>query len=727
MIGDISGIDRLPVVRCYKDSILLTETRVVDDPRWQVHLEVTFPDDYPDATDISGTFELLSGVVSGCALGLKFDFPYWSVDNYVCMPAAVYAGNRFEARAMSYPPLFRDPADWRIDIPTVITDVPRLSVGAGKSRVQLLTRDLATPAFGAFFPDEKQGLWIFIDQGTRLGDSGFDLQESDDRESATLTLLAPGMREAERYSGLDFSSLSDDKGADFRAGDVLQFGCRISRFECADIPALFDRYVALRKGLVVNEARKHELPFSAAWDILEEKYNRDNWDEKHRFYRVGIGEGVNNVWQLGWIGGGMVTSSLLLEGSEISKQRALRNLDFMLTESVAPSGLLYGASDGEHFYSDATNVTHPDNLHLIRKNSDALYFIVKQLFLLDEIGRGDDIRPAWIEATRNLAEAFVRLWMRSGQFGQFVDITTGEITVGGSTSASTAPAGLALASEYFHEPRYLDVAAGSAELFHSRDICAGVTTGGPGDALQCPDSESAFGLLESFITLYEVTGDRVWVERARDAANQCASWCVSYDYKFPPDSLFGRFDMRTTGSVWANVQNKHSAPGIATLSGDSLFKLYRASGDISYLDLLRDIAHGITQYLSRADKPIENMPPGWMNERVNMSDWENCIGGIFYGSCWPEVSCMLTFSEVPGVYVQRDTGMVWVFDNVDASEVRNTEQGLELTLANPTKFEARVKLFVEESADTNAPIGHSVMLGCRRIAIAPRSSVSVIL
>ena len=169
----------------------------------------------------------------------------------------------------------------------------------------------------------------------------------------------------------------------------------------------------------------------------------------------------------------------------------------MFIETAAPSGFLYGVSDGENFYGDAFNAPHPHNMHLIRKNSDALYFAIKQLFLLDNTGRGNDIKPEWVRATRNIADAFVRLWTRYGQFGQFVNIETGEIVVGGSTSASTAPAGLALASQYFDDPRYLDVAAKSAELFYTRNTCAGVTTGGPGEILQCPDSESAFGLLES--------------------------------------------------------------------------------------------------------------------------------------------------------------------------------------------------------------------------------------
>ena len=125
---------------------------------------------------------------------------------------------------------------------------------------------------------------------------------------------------------------------------------------------------------------------------------------------------------------------------------------------------------------------------------------------------------------------------------------------------------------------------------------------------------------------------------------------------------------RTVGSVFANIQNKHSAPGICTLSGDSLYKLWQWTEDELYLELLKDIALPLGQYISMDDDPIydwnispedrdsgdpakmekHRMPQGFINERVNMSDWEgdDHIGGVFHGSCWSETSNLLTLAEV---------------------------------------------------------------------------------
>ena len=113
--------------------------------------------------------------------------------------------------------------------------------------------------------------------------------------------------------------------------------------------------------------------------------------------------------------------------------------------------------------------------------------------------------------------------------------------------------------------------------------------------------------------------------------------------------------MKTVGSVFANVQNKHSAPGICTLSGDSLYKVSLWTGDERYLTLMKEITLTISQYMSREDRPIfswdsppRKLLPGIICERVNLSDWEGekGVGGVFDGSCWCETSNLLVLAEV---------------------------------------------------------------------------------
>lgn len=158
--------------------------------------------------------------------------------------------------------------------------------------------------------------------------------------------------------------------------------------------------------------------------------------------------------------------------------------------------------------------------------------------------------------------------------------------------------------------------------------------------------------------------------------HQCSSWVVPYNYCFPAASEFGRLHMKTVGSVFANVQNKHAAPGICTLSGNSIYKIYQWTGEKAYLQLLREIALTISQYMSTDQRPIyswdvpkdaslledktirvqpEKLPQGFICERVNLSDWEGerCVGGVFNGSCWCETSNLLTLAETIALLEQE--------------------------------------------------------------------------
>jgi len=436
-------------------------------------------------------------------------------------------------------------------------------------------------------------------------------------------------------------------------------------------------------------------------------------------------ENIHQNWQIGWVGGLINTYPLLFEGTALSQERALKTFDFVFPKGQAPSGFFYGCGDGEHWYGDNFYDINDKNWLLIRKNSDALYYIIKHFMLLEARNQVQKIAESWKQGTIKCADAFVNLWNKYHQFGQFVNAETGEIIVGGSTSAGSAPAGLALAGQFFGREEYIAVAKEAANYYYDNYVRKGITTGGPGEILQCPDSESAFGLLESFVVLFEVTGETTWLEKARDMANQCFTWCVSYDFKFPPQSTFGKLGMHTTGSVYANVQNKHSAPGICTFSGDSLFKLFRATGDRRYLELLQEMAHNMPQYLSREDRSVGGMPAGWMNERVQMSDWFEPIGEIFFGSCWCEISNMLSYVEVPGLYVQPDTGFICAIDHVDVEIIEKSYRKIGLKVTNPTKFKAKVKVFVENSDRMKRVLGQHALLHCERLTIEPGSSVIV--
>ena len=574
-------------------------------------------------------------------MAVKIIETFRNTDNYVLIPACCYAGNQFRMLKYSYPPMFRL-HEAKIDMPVSISDVPRLEPD-GSGRIEVSTGDAATPCVGVFSASGKRGILVFTAQEIEGKNIGLAY------ENGEIRLTWPAKREKNYRMCNTFPN--EDEWVD----EPAEIPCKVLDFPCETLADFYRVYFENRKIMGLDCERPEVLPFDRQFAIQRDKFNAMNWDESLGTYMVGTDRSRFQVWQPGWTGGGMSGYPLMKLGGALEFERQMKTLKFLFS-TQCESGLFHGVVDKDgNTFGDAFHVEGAEHWHLIRKSADVLYFLFKHFRLMKE--RNIDIPEDFLEGTKKTADAFVKLFDKYGQFGQFVDVHTGEICVGGSVSAGIAPAGLAEAYRFFGNSEYLKTAEESAEYYYRMFLSKGYTTGGPGEML------------------HEITGNGKWLEYARENAHYCSSWVVSYNYRFPEKSEFGRLGMKTVGSVYANLQNKHSAPGICTLSGDSLYKLWKWTDDPLYLELVKDIALTIGQYMSTDEKPIydwdtdpvlreagdpaaiesHRLPQGFINERVNLSDWEGsrCIGGVFNGSCWSETSNLLALAETVPLIVQE--------------------------------------------------------------------------
>ena len=732
----------------YRQSIKISENRIPLTPNTQTEALLRWtqrPDG--DRTAHELVFRAAQNEKQPTGLQLVFEEQDWQTDNYIFAPAALYRGNRFDCLAKPYPPMLtKEEAETYAGAP-VLSDVPRLPKGGGT--VQLAVGDLATPCVGYFSKKKQQGFLLFFEQKNELGNFGISLTEDSKRHTLTITLASPCVREEHTYGMCSTALPSTDRGAVLKRGDTATFRFWEIRFPCGSITDFLNRFFACRAEIPLPRTHPHTVPWSYGWQLMEEKYNQRNWVAPEGFYKSSEAESsIYRQWQTGWVGGAMNTLPALALGNRESVEKSRKTLDFIFRELQHPSGFLYGVFCDGVVYGDG--FLHPENKNIVmsRKNADALYFLVRQLMVLKE--KNEPIDPLWLSGVRKLADAFIAFWQKNGELGQFLDLEKQCPYIAGSASAGIAPAALALCSVFFENPNDLTAAKALAWRYYTDYIQKGYSNGGPGEILSAPDSESAFALLESYVVLYTHTGDDKWLRCAVDAASLCASWCVSYDYQYDKNTQFYRRGIATTGAVWANVQNKHAAPGICTLSGASLFQLYRATGDVRYLALCRDIGHAIPQFISRPDQPYyasyiwHDGSAGWkkrrmalaaklsllftktlrlplperfnpigrINERVNLSDWEgkSNVGEVPLGSCWCEVSAMLTYLELPAVYVQTDTAFCFALDHVACRAEQTDAHTLTLHLHNPTKYDAQYRIFAESGEEQKMPLPDTFFL-----------------
>jgi hypothetical protein len=708
----------------------------------------------PDAVDVAAGFTV-RGAPLWATVGLRLRLAGWSRDAYVVLPGACYAGNRFESRYLAYPPLLTEPADIGPNVPPIVTDIPRLNCHPGDSGISELAADLASPATALFLPDRRLGVVVLVDPATAIGRTGIVFEESADRSAAAVSIGAPFAYERSRASGAASGTSAASGGAfgggrghtaNVHPGTPVAVRARVYVFDCADVPALFARLFAVRKALTGATERVHELPFSAAFAAHEERVNR-RWVEAPGFYATGARDSAYSTWQTGWCGGLATTVPLFAAGAARSRERARRTIALVAGDGQAPSGFFHAVSDGKTWYEDgfaaplprrapaAPSYRHAQRWHLVRRTADTLHAAMKQLALVDRRPAGEADRPPaeLAPAARRAADALQRLWERYHQLGQFVDVESGDLIVGGSSSAGIAPAALALASVKFNHDPYLRVARAAAEQYHDRYVRAGVTCGGPGDALQCPDGESAAALLESFVTLYEVTREAAWLDRARAAAHLAASWVVSYEPQ--GDEAGVARELRATGAVLGDAQNGRAAPGYLLSSGDALFRLYRATGDVALLELLRDTAHGLAQHLRAAEKAAAAAPAavgaGWRPDgdgaRTDPRRWLAEPSEIVPAANVLDTIALLTYTEVPGLYAQVDKGFLFVFDHVDARIKERLAGKLMVTLSNPTRAAATVRMLAESSADAAVPLPPGAILDAPTAVVPAGGAVDVLL
>ena len=561
---------------------------------------------------------------------LTVGFPEWEDDAYIFLPACAYDGNRFRRTRMKYPPMYGTSDLGEAPIP-LLSDVPALNPD-GSGKIEVTSGDLSVPCFGIFFREKKKAFFLFTEQACKGKNLGFAV------EKGSVTVQFPVIR-SQCYRMCRMDEPSRDSGISVQRGEEVRIKLQIKDFDCGDLSAFFGLFFENRRCVLSDRPCENGYT-RELWHMMETHMNRDNFSGE--YYAE-----ISKKWQCGWVGGGMSSLPLLKHGEALSRERAVQTIDFM-TSHMSPAGFFYGMIENGEISDDGFGHEHMKHALLIRKNGDALYFLFKHFDVITP-------KESWISAAKTCADAFVRLYRRYRDFGQFVNLETGEMTFGGTASGASAIGALVRAWQYFGNEEYLEVAKLAGEKYDSDFIKRGMTYGGPGEALCAPDSESAYAMTESMVLLYEATKEKKWLKYAVDSLHLLSSWIMPYAYRFPEDSELGRLQINTVGSVFANVQNKHSAPGFCTASGDAVYKIYRYTGNQKYLELLRDVVFCLPQCVSTEARPLyswdrepRKLPVGWINERINTSDWEGArrIGQVFYGSCWCETSLMLSFSEI---------------------------------------------------------------------------------
>ena len=599
-------------------------------------------------------------------------------ETYVLMPGLLYDGNRLTRAPLEIPQLAA-PQNFRVDTPVFTLSIP----------------------IAAFF-ERRTGktLMVLTEPSTALDMSGFSCVSREDDHR--ISVMAPCYRE--KHFHHNHYTPEAPKGAAVTEGSSFSVAVSYFAMRCPDVIGLFEALQPIRRTVRPEFKRTNNLPLSKAAAMVEDNFNTRMWADgpENQFYinammpdydiaKRGV-SGLSPGWQLqvGWCAGAITGYALLKMGSEESCARSRKMMD-RIAGGLSPSGLFWSIYANGSW--DAKN--NGAGWQHMRMSADATFYFLKAIAL--ERSRGFE-QPDWEKAAISNLDAFTRLWSEHQDFGHRVDHNTLAIVDPGTAAGALCIGALALGAGLPHGEEYLSVARQASEAFYERFVRTGWIVAGPLDIPNAPDSESVTALLESYVTMYEVTKDRTYLKYARETARHLSTWVVAYNATFPDGTFCQKAGVQTVGGVLANAQNHHIGPSFCTNSGSALLRLYQYTGDTLALRLLEDVITSLPQFVSTGSE-LFRLAAGMVSEQFNMTDELGSRGDMgWVCASWPATCVLLSYGEVPSVFVDLARDRCAVFDQIE-SEFDAAHRSMHLT--NPTVFPAKVRVQRSHGTELN--------------------------
>jgi hypothetical protein len=631
-------------------------------------------------------YQLLQGAAEDIFFehSLTPDMPANGEETYVLMPGLLYDGNRATQPAQAH-------------------SIPQLAA-AQNFQVDTPIFTLSMPV--AVFHEKRSGRTLMVlltEPTTTLDMSGFScVARPDDHR---ISVMAPCYRE--KHFHHEHYDPERPKGGSISQGTRFSVPVTYFAMVCPDIIGLFDALQPVRKMVRTEFKRTNRMPLSKAAALVENNLNTRMWADapENHFYinamfpdydlvKSGV-TGLYPGWQLqvGWCAGVITGYALLKMGDGLSCQRSRTMLDKIASGGVSPSGLFWSIFANGKW---VTAVSNGQGIQHMRVPADATFYYMKAIAL--ERSRGLE-HPDWEKAAISNLDAFTRLWTEHHDFGHRVDRSTLAIAEPGTAAGALCIGGLALGASLPRGKEYLAVAREASDAFYERYVRTGWIVAGPLDIPNAPDSESATALLESYVTMYEVTKDLLYLKYARETTKHLSTWVVAYNATFPEGTFCQDYGVQSIGGVLANVQNHHIGPSFCTNSGSALLRLHQYTGDTLPLELLEDVMSGLPQYVCTGKNPFRRMSPGMVSEQFNMTDELGARGEMGWVSAsWPATCVLLSYGELPSVFVDSNTGRCAIFDQIEANFDAKSHS---VHLSNPTLHQAKIRIQKNHGGDLN--------------------------
>jgi hypothetical protein len=382
------------------------------------------------------------------------------------------------------------------------------------------------------------------------------------------------------------------------------------------------------------------------WDLGARFAKECLWVESDQFVGFSIGltwregrwmQAADVRYEIGWCGqnGGFATMLLqdyLWSGSEDSWRRGAAVLDLWADHGRLANGLIY-----THFEDKLNGIENPE-LDTCNLGHGAYQFLLAST-LAEQAARP---QPNWRATGLGICDFFTEHVLPGGKLGRSW-YANGEIGEADGTSGCSLVWALALAYRLTGEQRYLSVAERAYRAYAEDDLARWQCTAGALDT-DCIDKETAFALLLPGLDLYEITGDRYYLEQAEAAASYLASWQWHYNLDFAPGTPAAAMGYATFGGTSVSVQHHHLDPWGALIALGWL-RLSRITGKTIWAERAAAAWRQATIGVSDGTLALKGIvrPAGGQDEGFYHTRWGGAPGGVSdWLVAWPAAFRMIT-------------------------------------------------------------------------------------
>lgn len=355
-----------------------------------------------------------------------------------------------------------------------------------------------------------------------------------------------------------------------------------------------------------------------------------NWDDQSNLFIQ-----QSRYFEIGWVGQNAAKACALLdqyieEGDEDARDKALAVLDSWEKYTFLPNGLMLVKIVEKPERLDSTlNGDIPTDLDACNLGTAATYFF-RAAMLCEKAGID---RPNYAKRAFGLCDFFVSAQQPSGEFAKsyFMD---GTIDKAHGSVGAFIILPLLDAYERTGDKKYLDSAVRGLDFYLGEFEKGGCTTAGALDS-NCIDKESGAPVLRASLRVYEITGEKRYLELAEELAYYLATWQYHYSVAFPKDSMAGELGVDTYGST--AVSAAHNALDHYGLWWvPEYVKLAELTGKNIWKERARALWYSGTQLISDGTLVVKGRvrPAGCQDESIRHTRWGRPDNRYFITSEW---------------------------------------------------------------------------------------------